>query len=286
MPVRFKSPPLVTQEVLDHAAKALKVTLPADYARFLLTVNGGVPTPRKLVIDAGEYTIDRLYSVSAAPPKKASAIASELVPMNRSLREEGEPALPNDLLAIGLVNGEDILVLAVRGKAAGAVSAWSTEARALSSQTVPLASSFTAFLETLEKPATATGKTLRGRDLEKQLERFETAIVDRKWAKARELAEGLDFSEWRPVVHPVFSAISDRDLDGLRQLHEIGVPFDVEDEFEGGTPLEAAVRQVEVDLEFLDRAKGAKDKTAVKKWEAHAAAARSVQAFLQETGLG
>ena len=283
MPVRFKSPPLVTQEVLDEAATALKVKLPADYARFLLTVNGGVPTPRKLVIDSGEYTIDRLYSLSAASPRKASAIASELVPMNRSLRDDGELGLPKDLLAIGLVNGEDILVLATRGKSAGTVSAWSTEARALSRQTVPLAKSFTAFLETLEKP---TRKALSSRDLQKQLDRFETAIVDRKWAKAKELAEGLDFSEWRPVVHPIFSAISDRDLAALRQLREIGVPFDVEDEFEGGTPLQAAARQVEGDVEFLARAKGAKDKTAIKTWEAHVTAARGVLAFLQEPGLG
>jgi hypothetical protein len=279
MALSFKSPPLVTQSAIDQAAAALNVTLPGDYADFLLTVNGGVPKPRTLAIDSGEYKIERLYSLSATPPKKAAALVSELVPMNLNLRADG---FPSEVLAIGLVDEQNILALFLQGAGVGTVSAWSTEISALSPRSIQLASSFSEFLQALEHPSE---QALARAALQKQYDKFELAICDRNWAATRKLAAQLDLSHWQPVVHPVFSAIAERDLECIQLLHHLGISFVIADESHGGSPLRAAARRLQGDVDFLHSVRRKGDRAAIKKWETHVGQAQTVHSFLQDNQI-
>lgn len=283
MAVTFKSPPLVTQDVIDQAARDLGVSFPSEYADFLLKVNGGVSKPRKLQVDAGEFTIDRFYSLSAIPaPKKPLDVVSNLVAMNLSLRGDGCLGLPTGVLAIGLVDGQNILSIIVQGAAIGTVSSWSTEVSAISPGMTPLASSFSNLLHDLEHPSEKAKARV---ELQKQFDKLESAIVNRKWAAVKKLVEQLDLSQWRPVVHPVFSAIADRDVDCVKRLFELGVSFVIEDSFHGGTPLKAAAQKLQGDIDFLTSAKPRADGAMVKKWESYIVADRSIHSYLQDQGV-
>lgn len=285
MALSFKSPPLVTQEVIDQAAKTLGVTFPLDYAEFLLKTNGGVPKPRTLMVDAGDYKVDRLYSIYAIAPKKGSAIFSDMVGMSLSFRNDGdtdEMELRDGFLTIGLVDELDFLVLAVKGDAIGTVSVWPEEVSAFGPKFTPLASSFTEFLNSLEQPSEAA---LARAALRKQYDKLDTAISDRKWLKAKQLVEQLDLSIWEPSgTHPVFYAIETRDLEKVQQLHAIGVSFEIDDGW-GRSPLQVAEGELTTLIKCLEDARSrgsAASISIISKWEQQVAAARPVLAFLQE----
>lgn len=280
MALSFKSPPRVTVDVVAAAAKALGVAFPADYSAFLLETNGGVPKPRVLMADAGEYKVERLYSLSAKPPK-AAAVATELVPANQHFRSELE--LPDEYVALGLVDDEDILLLTVKGKKPGAVSVWSMIESGFDDDRVEkVASSFGDFLKQLEQPSE---KAKQRQALRKEYSKLETACLSRKWAEVKKLAAQLDLSQWVPDgTHPVFYAIECQNLESIKQLHAAGIPFDIQNHMEE-SPLTAATDQVTAEQGIIDLMvkrglPGPHDEA-----EARVAAARSIVRFLEERGI-
>jgi hypothetical protein len=253
MTLSFKSPPLVTQEVIDAAATELGVAFPPDYAEFLLKTNGGVPKPKSLKVDAGDYTIDRLYSLAATPSKPAKAVY-DLVPMNRHFRSELE--LPKKYLALGLVDDQDVLLLTVQGEEIGTVSVWAMIESGFDAGRVEIvAASFSEFLRNLEQPSEGAKERAAMR---RKFSSLEIAIIEKKWAKVRKLVAELDQTLWPPGgTHCVFCAIECREAGTLKELHDVGIRFDVRDR-KGRTPLQAAERQYVSDQEVIPflRSKG------------------------------
>jgi len=282
MTVSFKSPPLVAQENIDQAASQLAVSFPSDYASFLLTTNGGVPKPAKLLTAAGEFKINRFYSLAATQPKKPLDLVSNLVHMNIDLRDgDSSLGLPDGYLAIGLVDDTNFLVMAVRGEHVGAISSWSSEPSAFGPGLTPLVNSFASLLHQLEHPSDEAMAIVK---LKKQYDKFEDAIFNKRWAKAKEMFAQLDMTHWAPTVHPIFSAISDRDVDAIRQLHQIGVSFAVEDW--GKSPLQSAETQAKHAAEEVERLEKSKsDATSLKNWKERSSSSHAIAEYLRQHGL-
>lgn len=243
MALTFKSPAKVSADVVRAAAAELEVEFPQDYSDFLLEINGGVPKPRTLKVDTGDYKIEQLYSLFATPSRSVY----ELVSMNLHFRDELE--LPRQYLALGLYDEQNVLLLTVAGEGIGTVSAWSFIESGFEARRVePIAASFGEFLRYLEQPSDRAKERAA---LRKKFESLELAIVNEKWAKVKTLAADLDQSLWPPGgTHPVFYAIECREAETVKQLYEAGIRFDLKDH-EGQSPLEAAAKSYESEQETI-----------------------------------
>lgn len=279
MALTFKSPAKASADVVKAAATALEVEFPQDYFDFLVEINGGVPKPRTLMVDAGDYKIERFYSVSATPsPTKQM---SELVPMNLHFREELE--LPRPYLALGLYDEQNILLLTVAGEECGPVSAWSFIESGFDARRVePVAASFGELLRFLEQPSEVAQQRAAMR---KKFDSLETAIIDQKWAKVRKMVADLDQSLWIPGgTHPVFYAIECREAETTKQLYEAGIRFELKDH-QGQSPLEAAAKAYQSAQEVIPFLieRGSKGPFAV--YEKQIVEAKAVLDYMQSVGI-
>lgn len=137
--------PPVTAAVLDAVEKRLGVTLPPEYRQFLLTVNGGVPTPDCFEVPArGDVMLSVLYGVGS----ERTALDLEY---EQEQATQWDP-LPPGYLAVGEDPGGNVLLLSTLGKDAGRVWFWDRVGfwvREDGKNTFPVAASFTDFVESL-----------------------------------------------------------------------------------------------------------------------------------------
>jgi hypothetical protein len=137
----------VSAATVNAAEKRLGVKLPADYKRFLRTINGGCPKPDSfLVPDRGPAMVGILYGVG---PERSPADLEY---------EQGEATLwdllPPGFVAIGHDPGGNTLLLGTLGKDAGRVFFWDRNGlwvREDGHNTFPVAASFTAFVDSLRE---------------------------------------------------------------------------------------------------------------------------------------
>lgn len=127
----------------------MNVCFPADYKRFLLSTNGGTPTPHSLEIpetDHGAY-VAFLYAI-----KNEDAI-SDLQYELKDLSSRMTGKLPEGFIVIGHDPGDNKFLLGTRGEYQGQV--WFWDIVGLMSTTSPtentywLADSFSDFLNAL-----------------------------------------------------------------------------------------------------------------------------------------
>ncbi|MDB5345623.1 MAG: cell-wall [Schlesneria sp.] len=277
MALTFKSPAKVSADVVSAAAAALKVEFPKDYSDFLLETNGGVPKPRTLKVDGGDYKIEQLYSLFATPSRSVY----ELVSMNLHFRDELE--LPREYLALGLYDEQNVLLLTVVGEGIGTVSAWSFIESGFELRRVePIAATFGEFLRCLEQPSDRAKERAA---LRKKFESLEMAIIDEKWAKVKTMAADLDQSLWPPSgTHPVFYAIECREAETVKQLYEAGIRFDLKDH-EGQSPLEAAAASYQTHQDVIPFLISRGAKGPFPDYENEIAEAKAVLDYMQAVGI-
>jgi hypothetical protein len=237
MPVTFKSQARVDAARIDECAAALGIQFPADYRTFLVEKNGGVPKPRVFKTDKADFNVEQLFSVE--PAAQCDVRFVQIVLRTESFREDFE--LPREYVAIGDVEDESLLLLTVAGPVTGKVWSWSVseildfEADDL----IPLADSFTAFLELWGKPSPNAKAQA---SLRKQFDKLEIAIIEQDWERLAKLLPAIDQSLWTEATgtaHPVFFAIESQKLEPLKGMRSAGVNFQIRND-DGQSPLEAA----------------------------------------------
>ena len=140
--------PLVTPAAVRKVERRLKVKFPADYRQFLLTTNGGTPTPKHFTVpERGDAIADWWYS-----------IRQERTPGDLEYEQEQAAfwdPLPPGFLAIAHDPGGNTLLLSTQGDDAGSIYFWDRNGlwvREDGKNTFPVASDFTSFLASLWTP--------------------------------------------------------------------------------------------------------------------------------------
>jgi hypothetical protein len=146
-----RSYPPVSAADVQRYEQRLGVTFPEDYRNFLLTTNGGIPTPSRFDVPDEDYYVrlNFLYAI-----KNEHAI-SDLVYELEDLTSRMSGKLPDGFIVIGHDPGDSKFLLGTRGEHASQVWYWDSER--LMSSTSPaqntywLADSFTDFLSGLHE---------------------------------------------------------------------------------------------------------------------------------------
>jgi uncharacterized protein (TIGR02996 family) len=123
--------PRLTAEHLDDLERRLGVPLPPDYRGFLLTYNGGMPTPADVPGDVNELYIEQFHTASRRPSRRPVDESDDVEVHARWFwaqdPEFGDEAanratrrLAAAMLPVGMANGQ-YLFLVVRGPRAGRV---------------------------------------------------------------------------------------------------------------------------------------------------------------------
>ncbi|QEG29619.1 SMI1 / KNR4 family protein [Gemmata obscuriglobus] len=147
MPTFSRSYGPVSAAVVNAAEKRLGVRLPADYKRFLRTINGGCPDPQEFVVPNRGPALAAIFY----------GVRSERT--HADLEYEQEQAtlwdpLPPGFLAIGHDPGGNTFLLATFAPDAGRVFFWDRNGlwvREDGRNAFPVADTFTAFMESLHE---------------------------------------------------------------------------------------------------------------------------------------
>jgi hypothetical protein len=131
--------------MVSAAEGRLGIKFPEDYARFLCTINGGIPHPNGFMVPGcGEALADFLYGLSDERSRGDLEFQQEL--------PTDFQQLPAGWLVIGHDPGGNSLILATAGEERGRVFYWDSAGFWASDDgenTFSLASSFTEFVESL-----------------------------------------------------------------------------------------------------------------------------------------
>jgi hypothetical protein len=146
--VTFKrvNPPIDAQAV-DEFERYLGMSLPADYRRFLLEHNGGVPKPNKFRInlEGGEDSVHLFLGLLSS----TSTVSLQTFARNRS-RD-----MPLSVIPIAIDPGYHLLCMSIKKPDYGSIYFWNADLAATDSE-IPsyanlflLSDSFNEFLSTL-----------------------------------------------------------------------------------------------------------------------------------------
>ena len=138
--IENQGPELAESDIRSLEAR-LGRSLPADYRRFLLETNGGVPVPRDIETPgaAQQWSINVLLGLSRM-------IASSNI---ASVLDDICDTVPPGYLPVAVGDGGEIILLAIDGANVGSVVLWQWQEDDLSSRQrhlYPLAGSFRKFL--------------------------------------------------------------------------------------------------------------------------------------------
>jgi hypothetical protein len=109
--------PKIRKAKLRQNEAKLGIDFPADYAEFLLAVNGGVPPKVDIPLCSSDQqvSVDLLFSVSEKP------IRASLLAEQKSILDRTDGDLPDGFLVIGMDPGAAPFFLSTRGETVGNV---------------------------------------------------------------------------------------------------------------------------------------------------------------------
>jgi hypothetical protein len=136
--------PALGDEDVAAFERRIRRTLPADYRRFLVETNGGVPLRRGIRSAGGqeEWSINVIFGLTR--PTASSNVESNLE-ATRDTRPAGQ-------LPIAATDTGELVLLSIEGRRPGVVSLWQWQEDDFSSRErhlYPIAQSFSEFLEAL-----------------------------------------------------------------------------------------------------------------------------------------
>ncbi len=146
-----RSYPPVSEADVQRYEQRLGVTFPDDYRKFLLTTNGGIPTPHYLDVPDENHVVWVGFLYAIKNEHDISDLVYELADL--SSRMSGK--LPDGFIVIGHDPGDSKFLLGTKGEHAGQVWFWDTARQmsttSASENTYWLADSFTNFLNGLHE---------------------------------------------------------------------------------------------------------------------------------------